>query len=220
VTILLALAGFYAAMMILRYGRRGVLAVAPWLVSSRSTPGGPLPTEAQGAAAAVLVPLGFRRLGSRVEDGPLRGLMLRSEAYAQGDGGVFADVFEMPPRPGDVARVQFLSTFPDGAAALTANHARAARSGRRGEVTGLPGVALEQVLEIHRRTVARLSAVHGPALPAPDLAGRDAAARAWYRGIGGQELRSRFAVYLGNTLVAAAVLAYCLASLVRSRSAP
>jgi hypothetical protein len=220
VTILLALAGFYAAMMILRYGRRGVLAVVPSLVSSRSTPGGPLPTEAQAAAAAALLPLGFQRLGSRVEDGPLRGLVLRSEAYAEAGGVVFADVFEMPPRPGDVARVQFLSTFPDGAAALTANHVRAARSGRRGEVTGLPGTALEQVLEIHRRAVARLSSAHGPALPARDLAGRDAAARAWYQGIGGRELRGRFAVYLGNTLVALVILAYCIASLVRSRSAP
>jgi len=220
VTILLALAGFYAAMMILRYGRRGVLAVAPSLVSSRSTTGGPLPTDAQRAAAEVLLPLGFRRLGSRIEDGPLRGLMLRSEAFAETDGVVFADVFELAPRTGDVARVQFLSTFPDGAAALTANHARSTRSGRRGEVAGLPGIALHQVLEIHRRAVARLAEVHGPALPAGDLPGRDAAGRTWYRGIGGQELRSRFAVYLGNTFVALAVLAYCLASLVRSRSAP
>lgn len=219
-TILLALAGFYAAMMILRYGRRGVLALAPTLVSSRSTTGGPLPTEAQRAAAEVLLPLGFERLGSRVEDGPLRGLMLRSEAFGQADGVVFADVFELGPRPGDVARVQFLSTFPDGAAALTANHDRSARSGRRGEVAGLPGAALDQVLEIHRRAVTRLASVHGPALPALDLPGRDAAARAWYRGIGGQELRGRFAVYLGNTLVAVAILAYCLASIVRSRPAP
>ena len=219
-TILLALAGFYAAMMILRYGRRGLLALAPTLVSSRSTTGGPLPTEAQRAAAEVLLPLGFQRLGSRVEDGPLRGLMLRSDSFGQPGGAVFADVFEMGPRPGDVARVQLLSTFPDGAAALTANHDRAARAGRRGEVAGLPGASLDQVLEIHRRTVTRLSSVHGPALPSRDLPGRDAAARAWYRGIGGQEIRSRFAVYLGNTLVAAAILAYCLASLVRSRSAP
>ena len=219
-TVLLALAGFYAAMMILRYGRRGILAVAPSLVSSRSTPQGPPATEAQRGAASVLLPLGFRRLGSRVEDGPLRGLVLRSESFVDGDGMVFADVFEVGPRPGDVARVQFLSTFPDGAAVLTANHERAVRSGRGGEVAGLPGVALEQVLEMHRRAVARLSRVHGTPLPARDLPGRDASARAWYRGIGGQELRARFAVYLANTAFAAAVLAYCVASLVRSRSIP
>ncbi len=219
-TVLLALAGFYAAMMILRYGRRGILAVAPSLVSSRSTPEGPLATEAQRGAAAVLLPLGFRRLGTRVEDGPLRGLVLRSESFVDGDGVVFADVFEVGPRPGDVARVQFLSTFPDGAAVLTANHERGARSGRGGEVAGLPGVALDQVFEMHRRSVTRLSVRHGTPLPARDLPGRDSAARAWYRGIGGQELRSRFAIYLANTVFAAAVLAYCIASLVRSRGAP
>ena len=219
-TILLALAGFYAAMMILRNGRRGVLVLAPWLVSSRSTPDGDAPTGAQRAAAEVLLPLGFRRLGSRAEDGPFRGLGLRSETFADADGLVFADVFELAPHPGDVARVQLLSTFPDGAAALTANHPRVARAGGRGEVSGLPGVALAQVLEIHRRAVARLSAAHGPPLPARDLPGRDAAARAWYRGVGGQELRRRFAVYLGNTLFAAVILAFCITSIVRSRSAP
>ena len=219
-TILLALAGFYAAMMILRYGRRGVLAVAPSLVSSRSTPDGAAPTGAQRSAAEVLLPLGFVRLGSHVEEGPLRGLGLRSETFVDAHRLVFADVFELSPRPGDVARVQLLSTFPDGAAALTANHPRAARSGRLGEVSGLPGVALAQVLEIHRRAVARLTSAHGSPLPAADLAGRDAAARAWYRGIGGQEIRRRFAVYLGNTLFAAAVLTFCVTSIVRSRPAP
>jgi hypothetical protein len=220
VTILLALAGFYAAMMIVRYGRRGVLAVAPSLVSSRSRPDGASPTEAQRAAAAVLRSLGFRRLGSHVEEGPLRGLGLRSETFVDADGLVFADVFEAAPRAGEVARVQLLSTFPDGAAALTANHPRAARTGGRGEVNGLPGTALAQVLEIHRRTVDRLARAHGQALPARDLPGRDAAAHAWYRGVGGQELRRRFAVYLGNTLFAAGILAFCITAIVRSRSAP
>ena len=219
-TILLALAGFYAAMMIVRYGRRGVLVVAPSLVSSRSAPDGASPTEAQRAAAEVLLPLDFRRLGSHVEEGPLRGLVLRSETFADADGLVFADLFEVAPRPGDVARVQFLSTFPDGTAVLTANHPRVARSGRAGEVRGLPGTALAQVLEIHRRAVTRLASIHGAPLPARDMAGRDAAARAWYRGIGGQEIRRRFAVYLGNTLFAGLILAFCITSIVRSRSAP
>jgi hypothetical protein len=220
VTVLLALAGFYAAMMLLRYGRRGLLAVAPGLVASRSEAQGPPATEAQRAAAAALLPLGFRRLGSRLEEGPLRGLELRSETFADPDQVAFADVFELPPRPGEVARVQFLTTFVDGAAALTANHVRASRSGRDGEVTGLPGAALDQVAVLHRRAVDRLSAVHGPAVPARDLAGRDVAARAWYRGIGGAELRRRFTVYLLNSVVAASILAYCIAALLRSRTAP
>jgi hypothetical protein len=213
VTILLALAAFYAAMMLVRYGRRGVLVLAPSLVRSRSTAGGPLPTDAQAAAAAELEALGFRRIGSRVEEGPLRGLTLRSES-------AFADVFELGPRSGAPARLQILSVFPDGAAVLTANHGRAPQSWRWGEVTGLPGAALGQVAEVHRRTVSRLEAVHGAPLPATDLAGRDAAARSWYRGSGGREIRRRFAVYLGNSLFAAAILAFCLAALVRNRAAP
>jgi hypothetical protein len=38
--------------------------------------------------------------------------------------------------------------------------------------------------------------------------------------VGGQELRRRFAVYLGNTLFAAGILAFCITAIVRSRSAP
>jgi hypothetical protein len=220
VTVLLALAAFYAAMMILRYGRRGILVLAPSLIRSRSTPGGPLPTEAQRAAAAALEELGFRRIGSRVEDGPLRGLELRSETFADPGGTAFADVFEQGPRPGAPARMQVLSAFPDGAAVLTANHARAAQSGRWGEVEGLPGAAPLQVVEVHRRTVARLAGVHGAPLPAADLVARDAAARHWYRHAGGAEIRRRFVVYLGNALFAAAILAFCLTVLVRGRAAP
>jgi hypothetical protein len=220
VTLLLALAGFYAAVMLVRYGRRGLLAAVPRLVGSRSAPGGPEPTPAQRAAAAVLGPLGFRRIGSRVEDGPLRGLGLRSECLAEDGGAVWADLFEAAARPGEVARVQLLTTFPDGAAVLTANHGRKERVGREGEVAGLPGAALDQVLAVHRNAVARLAAVHGAPLPAGGLADRDAAARAWYRGIGGVELRARLAPYLGNTLFAAAVVAFCAVSLVRSRSSP
>jgi hypothetical protein len=220
VTILLALAAFYAAMMLLRYGRRGILALAPSLVRSRSTTGGPLPTEAQRAAAASLGELGFRRIGSRVEEGPLRGLGLRSESFADPERAAFVDVFELGPRPGALARVQMLSTFPDGAAVLTANHARAPQAGRWGEVAGLPGAALAQVVEVHRRTVSRLQAAHGAPLPAADLGGRDAAARTWYRGAGGREIRRRFAVYLGNSLVAAAILSFSVAALVRGRAAP
>jgi hypothetical protein len=220
VTILLALAAFYAAMMLLRYGRRGVLVLAPSLVRSRSTAGGPLPTDAQVAAATELEALGFRRIGSRVEEGPLRGLALRSESFADPARSAFADVFELGPRPGGPARLQMLSVFPDGAAVLTANHRRAPQSWRFGEVTGLPGAALGQVAEVHRRAVARLEALHGAPLPAADLPGRDAAARSWYRRSGGREIRRRFAVYLGNSLFAAAILAFCLVALVRTRATP
>jgi hypothetical protein len=220
VTVLLALAGFYAAMMLLRYGRRGILVLAPTLIRSRSTPAGPLPTDAQRAAAAALEELGFQRIGSRVEDGPLRGLGLRSETFAHPGRSVFVDVFEAGPRPGAPARLQMLTTFPDGATVLTANHARAPRSGRWGEIAGVPGAAPGQVAEVHRRTVDRLEASHGAPLPAADLAGRDAAARNWYRRAGGAEIRRRFMVYLANSLVAAAILAFAVTVLVRGRTAP
>ena len=219
-TILLALAAFYAAMMLLRYGRRGVLVLAPSLVRSRSTSGGPLPTEAQAAAATELEALGFRRIGSRVEEGPLRGLGLRSESFVDPARSAFADVFEHGPRSGAPARLQMLSVFPDGAAVLTANHGRAPQSGRWGEVTGLRAAALGQVAEVHRRTVLRLESAHGASLPATDLAGRDAAARNWYRRAGGWEIRRRFAIYLGNSVFAAAILAFSIAALVRTRAAP
>jgi len=220
VTILLALAAFYSAMMLLRYGRRGVLVLAPSLIRSRSTSGGPLPTEAQRAAAFELEALGFRRIGSRVEEGPLRGLGLRSESFVDPARSAFADVFEHGPRSGAPARLQMLSVFPDGAAVLTANHGRAPQSGRWGEVTGLPAAALGQVAEVHRRTVLRLESAHGASLPATDLAGRDAAARNWYRRAGGWEIRRRFAIYLGNSVFAAAILAFSIAALVRTRAAP
>jgi hypothetical protein len=220
VTVLLALAAFYAAMMLLRYGRRGVLVLVPSLVRSRSTPGGPIPTEAQRDAAAELEALGFRRIGSRVEEGPLRGLGLRSESFADPGRATFVDVFELGPTAGAPARLQMLSTFPDGAAVLTANHARAPQSGSRGEVAGLPGAPAARVAEVHSRTLARLGAAHGAPLPAVDLEGRAAAARTWYRGAGGVEIRRRFAVYLGNSLVAATILGFSVAALVRGRVAP
>ena len=219
-TLLLALAAIYAAAMLFRYGRRGLLAVVPGLVRSRSTSGGPIPTEAQRAAGEALEAQGFRRIGSRVEDGPLRGLGLRSEAFADPTVPAFADVFEHAPRPGAPARLQLLSTFADGAAVLTANHVRVPQSGRWGEVASLPGASALQITEAHRRAVARLAAVHGAPLPAADLAGRDAAARTWYRHAGGTELRRRFAVYLAISLVAAAILAYCLRALAPGRAAP
>ncbi len=218
-TVLLALAGIYAAMMLVRYGRRAVVVLAPTRISSRPDPREPAATPPQRQAAAALAPLGFRRLGARVEEGPLGGLGLRSESWSDG-GTVFADLFEQGPRPGEPARVQLLTTFSDGAAVLTADHGRVPRSGPGGELAAYPGASMERLLAAHREAVAREAARHGPPLPALDLAARDAAARAWYRGLGGVELRRRLAPFLVNALFAAAVLAYCITSLVRGRAAP
>ncbi|HET8732401.1 MAG TPA: hypothetical protein VFM45_01390, partial [Anaeromyxobacteraceae bacterium] len=160
-TVLLALAGFYAFAMLVRYGRRGLLAAWPGLVASRSTPAGPPPTPAQEAAARALAPLGFQRLGSRVEDGPLHGLALGSECLSDAPGPVFADLFEAAPAGGTVSRVQLLTTFPDGAALLPANHGRKERNLPGGEVHALPGAPLDRVVAAHRDAVARLAAIHG-----------------------------------------------------------
>ncbi len=215
-TFLLALAAVYAAMMIARYGRRGVLAVLPGLVSSRVVDPAPPSTGPQRAVAPGLEASGFHRLGSRVERGPLRGLELPSETWASADGAAFADVFEQGPGPDAPARLQLLTTFRDGAAVLTANHGRRPRTGRPGEIAGLPGAPVPEVAAHHRRAVERLAAVHGAPVPASGLEARNAAARAWYRGIGGAELRGRFAVYLANTLFAAGVLAFCVWAIYRS----
>lgn len=218
-TVLLALAGIYAALMLVRYGRRGAVVLAPSLVTSRPDPRGDTATPAQRAAAAALAPLGFRRLGARVEEGPLGGLGLRSETWTDG-GTIFADLFEQGPGPGAPARVQLLTTFSDGAAVLTADHGRQPRSGPEGALEAHAGASMDRLLAAHREAVAREASRHGAPLPALDLAGREAAARAWYRGLGGAELRRRLAPFLVNALFAAAVLAYCITSLARARPAP
>jgi hypothetical protein len=220
VTILLLLAAGYAALMLWRYGRRGWLAVAPGTVRIRSRADEAPRTPAQARAGPALGALGFRRLGSRDEEGPLGGLGLRSDAWAHEGAGAFADVFEEPARPGAPARLQLITSFPGGALALTANHPRSPRAGPSLEVGGFPDATVEDTWEAHRRAVARLAARHGDPTPATGLAARDALARAWYRGAGGRELRQRFGVYLGNALLAALILGAALSMLLRTRSVP
>lgn len=217
-TALLLLAGAYAALMLWRYGRRGWLAVAPSTVRIRSRVDEGPRTPHQAEAGGELAALGFRRQGSRDEDGPLGGLGLRADAWDHGSEGAYADVFDARPPGGAPARIQFVTAFPGGALALTANHHRKPRSAESLEVGGFPDASVADTWAAHRRAVARLAARHGPPEPAGGLAGRDAIARAWYRGAGGRELRERFAIHLGNALLAALILGAALAMLLRSRS--
>lgn len=220
-TLLLLLAAAYAALMLWRYGRRGWLAIAPSTVRIRSREDREPRTPAQAQAGAALSALGFRRLGSRDEEGPIGGgLGLRSDAWANEGERAYADVYEDAARPGVPARLQLLTGFPDGALALTANFPRAPRAGPSLEVGGFPDASVQATWEAHRRAVARLSARHGVPAPATGLPARDALARAWYRGPGGAELRRRFAVYLGNALLAALILGAALSMLWRNRAAP
>jgi len=201
--------------MLVRYGRRGALVVAPGLLRFGADAGAEPATPAQRQAGEALASLGFRRLGRRVERGALGGLELRSDAWVNEGDGAYADVFEEPARAGRGAPLYFLSAFPDGAVALTANHPRAPRSDGRVEAGGIPGAAADAVWAVHRRAVARLSAAHGaPAAPA-SLAAREGAARAWYRAAGSRELRRLFLMHLLNALFAAAILGYAAHALWR-----
>jgi hypothetical protein len=214
-TILLALAAFYAAMMLVRYGRRGLLVAAPGLVRFRSEPDAPAATVGQRQAGEALESLGFRRMGRRSEDGPLGGLGLRTDAWVHTEEGAYADVFDEAPRAGGGPLLYFLSAFPDGAVALTANHPRVGRSDGIVEVGGIPGAGAGAAWAVHRRAVDRLADRHGrPSAPA-DLAAREGAARTWYRAAGGREIRRLFRMHFLNTLFAAAILGYAALGLWR-----
>lgn len=208
--ILLALLAAYAALMLWRYGRRGVLFLAPSLLRFRSDEGAPPATALQRQAGEDLESLGFRRLGARREYGPLGGLDLRSDGWVNESLGSYADVFDEAPRAGAVPTLYFLSIFPDGAVLFTANHARQPRSGGSAEVRALPGASVRDTFEAHRRVLERMASGHGLPLAAPDLASRRAAARVWYRKAGNRELRTRSLVHFLNTLLAALILSVAL----------
>jgi len=214
-TILLALAAAYAGMMLVRYGRRGILVLAPGLLRFGADAGAPPATPGQLQAGEALASLGFRRLGRRVERGPFGGLELRSDAWVNEGEGAYADVFDHAARPGAGAWLYFLSGFPDGAVALTANHPRASRADAQVEAGGVAGASAEAAWAAHRRAVARLAARHGSPAAPPDLVGREAAARAWYRAAGNRELRRLFLLHFLNALFATAILGYAVHGLWR-----
>jgi len=206
VTALLALAAAYAALMLWRYGRRGVLFLAPGLLRLRSDAAAPPATVLQRQAGEELESLGFSRLGARSEEGPLGGLGLASDAWVNEGRGTYADVFEQAPRAGAGPRLYFLSVFPDGAVALTANHPRRARSDGAVEVASLVGAGAAPTFEAHLRTLGEMVPRHGAPAAAPDLAVREKAARTFYRRAGNRELRARFLAYFLNALLAALIL--------------
>jgi hypothetical protein len=206
VTALLALAAVYAALMLWRYGRRGILVVAPGLLRFRSDERAAPATVLQRQAGEELESLGFRRLGTRSEEGPFGGLGLASDAWVNEAQGTYADVFEQAPRAGAGPRLYFLSIFPDGGVALTANHPRRARSDGSVEVAGIPGAGLAATWQAHLRTLQGMELRHGAPTAGADLESRQAAARTWYRRAGGRELQARFLAYFLNALLAALIL--------------
>lgn len=201
------LALLFAAWMLFRHGRRGLLFVAPGLVRVAGDREAPPATPGQLRAGEDLSRLGFSRLGARREDGPLGGLRLGTDAWANERDGAFADVFDHAPRGGGPPWAYFLSPFADGALVLTANHPRLALSTDRILTGGLPGSSLEATFAAHRRAVERFAGRHGAPAVRADLAARLELARVWYRGPGRSELRRLFFVHFVNSLAAIALAA-------------
>jgi hypothetical protein len=201
-----ALALLLAAFMLVRHGRRGLLFVAPGLVRVAGDREAQPATPGQMRAGEELARLGFSRLGARREDGPLGGLRLGTDAWANEREGSFADVFDHAPRAGSPL-VYFLSPFADGALVLTANHSRLAISTDRFLLGGLPGSSLEATHAAHRKAVERFAGRHGAPVARADLAARLDLARVWYRGPGRRELRRLSFVHFVNSLAALVLLA-------------
>ena len=193
------------------YKRQGLVRVAGDRYAPPVTPG-------QLRAGEELVRLGFIRLGARREEGPLGGLRLGTDAWANEREGTFADVFDHAPRGGGPPWVYFLSSFADGALVLTANHPRLALSTDRLLTGGLPGSSLEATFAAHRKAVERFAGRHGAPAARADLAARLELARAWYRGPGRRELRRLFFVHFLNSLAAVALAAASASTLARALS--
>ena len=210
----------FAAYMLVRHGRRAALFLAPSLVRAEGDPAAPPATPALARAGDELELLGFARLGARRESGALGGLDLASDAWANEPEGAYADLFAHAPRGGRGPWVYFLSPFPDGAAVLTANHPRLARSTDRLRTGGLPGATLEATWAAHRAAVGRFAARHGAPGARADLAARDEVARAWYRGPGRPELRRLFLLNFLNVLVAVLISAVSVRALARALLTP
>ncbi len=206
----------FAAWMLVRHGRRAALFLAPSLVRAEGDPAAPPATPGLARAGDELTRLGFVRLGTRRESGALGGLDLASDAWANEPEGAYADVFAHAPRDGRGPRVYFLSPFADGAAVLTANHPRLARSTDRLRTGGLPGATLEATWAAHRVALERFAARHGAPDARADLGARAEAARAWYRGPGRPELRRLFLVNFLNVLAAALIGVVSVRALARA----
>jgi hypothetical protein len=199
------LAALFALFMLARHGRRALVFLAPSLVRVTGGEDEPPRTLAQVSAGEALAALGFVRLGSVREAGPLGALDERSDAWAGADGAAYADVAEGAPGRG--ASVTFVSPFADGAFVVTANHARLALAGPRLQAGGLPGATVEAALAAHRVAVERFAREHGTPAAFPALAARLEAARRYRAGPGRGELRRLTAMSFANACIALVLLA-------------
>ncbi len=193
----------FALLQCIRYARGAVLFLLP-RVRILATAGVAPASPARMRAGAALEALGFAPLGVVDERGPLGALARESDAYASAARGVFADVVQ---EGAGAPRVQFVTPFPDGATVLTAAVRRRAVVTERVQAGGMPDAPLEAVLAAHEKGVARFSAAHGAPAVAEDLEARARAARAWYRGEGGREIRRAHLLAFGIAALGLALFA-------------
>ena len=193
----------FALLQLVRYARGALLFVVPAVRVSGEAVDSP-PSSVRARAREQLETLGFTRLGVLHQRGPLGALTAASDTYASAAAATaFADVTEARPGP----RVVFFTPFTGGAAVVTENARRRSISTSSVLAGGLPDAPLSDVHAAHQVAVRRFSQRHGAPAVTPDLAGRVAAARAWYDGPGRREIRTTHAAAFGIALLAAAILA-------------
>ena len=201
----------FALVQLLRYGRAAVQFLLPRVRvwgDATGAPGSP----ARLRAADALAELGFVGLGVRRERS-LGGAVDRTiDCYASPTRATFADVFEDRAH---AARVAFFTRFADGAAVLTADHARPSISTRMAQAGALPDAAPGAVLAAHEVAVKRFAAAHGGPIGGDGLEARLVAARAWYRGEGRRELRHGKAPAVVVAGIALLLLASAVGNLMR-----
>lgn len=201
----------FSLLMLLRHGPRALLYLAPGSIRISGDPHGAPRASGQVAAGEQLERLGFRRLGLRRERSLLGGLDMEVDAWAHPDG-TCADAY---PSGGRAVAVSFLTTFADGFQAGTSNFRRASIARPSGRVGGIEGAGLESALAAHRKAVEALTG-HGAPRAVDDLDLRIELARAFYRGIGGAELRRPSLMSLLNASIAILLFASSVRLALRS----
>jgi hypothetical protein len=204
-----------AAIILWRNLPAALLCLWPGFVRTRtvSEEGPSLDAGLFRALEEELAPLGFRRLGARIEKAPLR-RPLACYDFAHDAERTFASAYR---ERGEV-RLYFLTAFEHGGFVLTANHRRQGIERRGYLAGGIPGALPEQLLPVHRRRVERLvQEGQTPTGCSPDA--RLSAARDWIRGAGVRETRLRNANGLILSLMGLAMAIALFQSARRARHA-
>jgi hypothetical protein len=145
--------------------------------------------EALEKCDAELRALGFASIGSHLEQ-PRFGPEMFSYDYAHPTEKCFATLY-VSTNGG--AKLYFLTPTRGGGFAITANHRRAAREIKGRYLSGaLESLPAARVFTAHLRRAGEVGAPEGEF----DMAGRIAAAKAWFAGPGNVEVRQQNALGL------------------------